>query len=297
MGAPRISVALRAAALCVLASVAFPGHMRAAPQTPPDFSGLWGRNTVDYEPPPSGPGPVMNTTRTFYMRIGDDTNPILKPESAEAVRRAGRISRTGENFATPSNQCQPMSPPYLWRSMTMEIVQEKDRVTMLYGVDDLVRHVRLNGAHPARVTPTWYGDSIGHYEGDTLVIDTVGIKTGPVSMIDNYGTPQTEALHLVERIRLIDQAAATRAAEQSERDSGRVEVDGGGASIDPDYKGKGLQVVFTVEDKNVFTMPWSAAVTYRRALGEWEERICADNRHNFLNGKDANVPSAAKPDF
>jgi hypothetical protein len=58
--------------------------------------------------------------------------------------------------------------------------------------------------HPAHVTPSRYGDSVGHYEGDTLVIDTVGIKIGPFAMVDMFGTPHTEALHVVERYRLID---------------------------------------------------------------------------------------------
>jgi hypothetical protein len=57
------------------------------------------------------------------------------------------------------------------------------------------------------VIPSWYGDSVGHYEGDTLVIDTVGIKIGPFSMVDWYGTPHAEALHVVERYRLLEQAA------------------------------------------------------------------------------------------
>src|SRR5262249_6509066 len=86
----------------------------------PDFSGFWGRNSVDYEPPASGAGPVMNKTRTFYMRIGDDANPILKPEAAEEVRKAAAISRTGVNFPTPSNQCTPWSPPYAWRALEMQ---------------------------------------------------------------------------------------------------------------------------------------------------------------------------------
>jgi len=263
----------------------------------PDFSGVWGRTSVDFEPPPSGPGPVMNKTRTFYMRVGDDANPILKPEAARKVREAGAVSRTGVNFPTPSNSCTPWSPPNAWRALEMQMLQQKDQVTILYVGDQQIRRVRLNAQHPARVTPSWAGDSIGHYEGDTLVIDTIGIKLGPISMIDNYGTPFSPALHLVERIRLIDSEAANKAAEQAERDSGKVTVDMGGASIDPAYKGKGLQITFTVEDPAVFTTPWSAAVTYRRSVGPWEERVCADNPHDYITGRDVPVPQAMKADF
>jgi hypothetical protein len=275
-------------------ALAFPA---AGAEPIPDFSGHWGKNTVDPGLPPSGQGPVTNTTRTFYMRIGDDKSPILKPDAAEAVRKAAAISRTGENFPTPSNQCWPMAPPNIWRSMGLEIAQTKDVVTILYDVDQYVRRVRIGGTHPDRVTPSWFGDSVGHYEGDTLLVDTIGIKPGRYAMVDNYGSPQTASLHVVERIRLIDGVAAREAALASERLSGRVEVDMGGASIDETYQGQGLQVVFTVDDPNVFTMPWSAQVVYRRALGGWEERVCADNPHNLISGKDADVPRADKPDF
>src|SRR2546430_506381 len=98
----------------------------------PDFSGVGGGPWGDYEPPLSGPGPVMNKTRTFYMRIGDDTNPILKPPAAQKVREAAAISRTGVNFPTPSNQCTPWSAPYAWRALQMQMLQEKDRATILY---------------------------------------------------------------------------------------------------------------------------------------------------------------------
>ena len=45
---------------------------------------------------------------------------------------------------------------------------------------------------------SWFGDSVGHYEGDTLVIDTVGIKTGPFTMVGQFGTPHTPALHVID---------------------------------------------------------------------------------------------------
>jgi hypothetical protein len=71
----------------------------------------------------------------------------------------------------------------------------------------------------------------------------------------------------------------------------------GGASLDPAYKGKGLQIQFRVEDPAVFTTPWSAAVTYRRSAGAWEERVCADGRHNFFTGSDIPIPRSDMPDF
>jgi hypothetical protein len=77
----------------------------------------------------------------------------------------------------------------------MQMLQQPGKIAFLYPNDHQVRYVRMNVAHPAKITPSWYGDSVGHYEGDTLVIDTVGVKIGPFAMVDFYGTPYTEALH------------------------------------------------------------------------------------------------------
>jgi hypothetical protein len=160
--------------------------------------------------------------------------------------------------------------------------------------------VHLNAQHPARVIPSWYGDSVGRFEGDTLVIDTIGIKVGPYSMVDSYGTPQSPALHLIERYRLIDYDASQAAAQNSERENRRLLADnplGNGVGIDPDYKGKALQVRFTVEDENIFTVPWSATTTYWRISGDWVERVCAENTDEYYAGLSAAVPRADKPDF
>jgi hypothetical protein len=70
------------------------------------------------------------------------------------------------------------------------------------------------------MTPSWYGDSIGRYEGDVLVIDTVGIKADrPLAMVDQFGTPYTTALHVVERYRLIDYEAAKEALERDAKEN------------------------------------------------------------------------------
>jgi hypothetical protein len=110
----------------------------------------------------------------------------------------------------------------------------------------------MNQPHPAKVVPSAHGDSIGHYEGDTLVIDTVGVKVGPYTMIDRLGTPYTVALHVVERYRLIDYEAAVEAQARGFKEWTRSQA----YDVDPDYKGQGLQLEFTVEDEGVFTMPW-----------------------------------------
>jgi hypothetical protein len=165
---------------------------------------------------------------------------------------------------------------------------------MIYRHGNEVRHVRMNDSHPAQVTPSWYGDSVGHYEGDTLVIDTVGIKIGPFAMVDMFGTPHSPALRVVERYRLVDYEEAKDAIERNIKENWGVS---GGAVFDRNHKGKYLQLHFTVEDENVFTTPWTATITYWPHLAGWTELICAENRREYYADKDTEVPQAHKPDF
>jgi len=269
----------------------------------PDLSGFWGRSTFDFEPLPSAPPPIANLYRLSSgssdptRPVGDYNNPILKPEAAAAVRRSGEMAARGENFPDPSNQCATYAPPFhLAMQLGVEIFQTKDHLTMIYNQDDQVRHVWLNAAHPAKVTPTAWGDSVGHYEGDTLVIDTIGVKTGRVSVMDRYGTPRSDAFHLVERYKLIDYETAKEAAERHQKQDGPAGL-GGNVGVDPNYKGTGLQVTFTIEDPKVLTAPLSAAVTYRRLRGEWAEQICAENAFEYYKGVFTAIPSAGRPDF
>jgi hypothetical protein len=269
----------------------------------PDLTGLWARNSFAYETPSSGLGPVENASRLpsgardRTTLVGDTTNPILTPTTAQIVKRFGEISRSGIGFPDPNNQCWPEGPPYIFRVLETQIVQQQDQILIFYAFDHQVRHIRLNKVHPVHVTPSWYGDSVGHFESDTLVVDTVGIKVGPFSMIDRFGTPYSEALHLIERISLIDRDTANTVMQRNERENGRIEPGGGGGRIDPNDAGKALQIQFTVEDPTVFTAPWSATVTYRRNIAPWEERVCAENLKNYGVAADPKVPVADRPDF
>jgi hypothetical protein len=274
---------------------------QASQSTPPilDFSGIWTRPYLGIEAPPSGPVPVTNSLRrngkvSFLQAVGDYTNPILKPRAAEEVKKHGEIELGGVNFPSPRNQCWPQGVPAIFFEESMLLLQQVDTITIVYDYDHEVRRVRMNRPHPAQVTPSWSGDSVGHYESDTLVIDTVGVKVGPFAMTDVYGTPRTEALHVVERHRLIDYKAAIQGQERGLKEYPLLP---GALLVDPDYKGKGLQLQFTVEDENVFTAPWSGIVTYRRGLNEWPELVCSESLRATYVLTDSAVPRADKPDF
>jgi len=302
---------LLAVSLAAAASTAAPGQTPpavpagAAAQSAaaiPDFSGVWRHPYLPgFEPPVSGPGPVTNRSRgrngtsNWNQLVGDYTNPILKPWAAEVVKKHADIAKTDIVYPTPANQCWPGPVPFIFWSFIMQMVQTPDKVTFLTSdPGHQYRQIRLNQPHPAHVTPSWYGDAVGHYEGDTLVIDTVGVRTDrPYAMIDHYGTPYTDALHVVERYRLIDYADAKAALEQNDKENSFVQVD----SVNRNFRGKHLQLVFTVEDEGAFTTPWTATITYRPSLVAWEEDVCTENIQEPYYGKDSDVPRANKPDF
>ena len=109
-----------------------------------------------------------------------------------------------------------------------------------------------NHEHSKDIAPNYYGESVGRYEGDTLVVDTAGIRVTQFSAIDRFGTPHTEELHVIEQYKVI-------------------EVNGSPA----------LRVDVTVEDPGTFNMPWGGYMVYYNSDDNWwEEGICAENNRS-----------------
>jgi hypothetical protein len=303
-----LAVTLTAAVAAAISALGqAPGARSTQSATPiPDLSGLWTHAALGFESPISGPGPVRNRSRTragasnFDQLVGDYTNPILQPWAAEVVKKFGEVSLSGKAFPDPDNQCLLNPVPYILWNFEIQMLQQRDKVVILYPHDQDHRQVRLNQAHPANVVPTIHGDSVGHYENDTLVVDTVGIKVGKYSMVDRFGTPYTERLHVVERYRMIDYEAAKEAQDRAYKEWARS----AGYAPDPGYRGKGLQLEFTVEDPGTFTTPWKGTITYLRSNNKvWYERVCAENipqqyvDAEYYSDKNARIPTADKPDF
>jgi len=298
----------RALAVLLLAAMAVPAAADSSAPIP-DFGGTWGRNAFNLEAPASGPGPLRNLRRIGkdastpttgggdpIPLVGDYMSPLLKPHAAEIVKQMGEGSANGHDILDPSNQCHPYSPPYLLgMQQRVTVLQTKQEVTLVYGQDVQVRHVKLNVAHPANLRPSAMGDSVGHYEGDTLVVDTVGVELGPYTMVDRFGTPQTKAMHVVERYRLIDDAEARIAQERHEQTSGRLGGKQGNTSFAPHKNG--LRVHVTIDDPGTYTAPWSGDVTYRFTSDEFDERVCAENASQGKTLGIEHPPTAERPDF
>ena len=109
--------------------------MAAETTSIPDVSGIWGRNWYTFEPPSSGPGPVVSKLRrpngTLNLRslVGDYTNPILRPQAIETVRKRGEMELSGTVAPNPSNQCWPQPTPFtLSDQFGIQMIQRKDEL-------------------------------------------------------------------------------------------------------------------------------------------------------------------------
>ncbi len=282
----------------------------------PDFTGIWNHPAFPwFEPPASGPGPVTNKSRwpqrpgdasgttalpplppgvegvsDYDQLVGDYNNPILQPWAAAIVKKFGEMSLAGISYGNASNQCWPMPMPFIYKSFMVQLIQKPDRVLFVYNDNIDIRRVRLNDHHPELVVPSWYGDSVGYYEGDTLVIDTVGVKTDrPYAMLDLFGTPYSKSLHIVERYRLRDYDQVKDAIERNKKENWLFAGD-----VFSRHRGKFLQLLLTIEDEDVFTTPWTSTLTYVPGPGALPEVVCAENT-TPVYGLDA--PTAEKPDF
>jgi hypothetical protein len=247
----------------------------AAAPAVPDFSGFWtraGDNASTFEPAPEGPSAI--TTAVEHHGHGDDaasnawiadyTNPILQPWTRAALKKNADGEAMGISHMEAEESCKPSGVPQVLNlRFTVQLLQSPGQVTLLYENNQQVRRVYLGENHPGGLEPTWYGHSVGHYEGDTLVIDTVAQNA--TTDVDRFGTLHSGEIHVVERYRMV----------------GRNQ----------------MQVIFTVEDPKAFTVPWRGVANYRRAGTSLPEFICAENNRPTNLTQFFDVPTAKKADF
>jgi hypothetical protein len=189
----------------------------------------------------------------------------LKPWVKERMKKDIDEVLAGKIAFTPSSSCVPAGVPLFMGyggPNPIVFLQTPKEVWIIFMSDQQVRRIYLDVPHSAHPKPSWYGESVGHYEGDTLVVDTIGMNDKTV--VDVYRTPHTEKLHVVERWRMVE-------------------------------GGKAMEAIFTVDDPDAFYQPWSGMRRYRRAQQEPDEIVCAENNSN--NIFDYHIPKAEKPDF
>jgi hypothetical protein len=292
-----------AGAVCLAGSASFTAMAQG---TPPNFAPNAGIGWYAYNrlfiAPASGPGPVLQDPTRPYVsndefrvtgkqpteRVADLNSPILLPWARDVVRKRNELILAGKYVPSATASCWPKGVTgFLLSPMTqpMFFIQGPKEVVMILTSFSDVRHVFLTDKHSDNVKPSWYGESIGHYEGDTLVVDTIGIDDR--TPVDGFATPHTKQLHVIERFHLIED-------------------------------GNVLEANVHIEDPGAFTMPWDAIQRFRQyeaavrkvpierltqlasePEGPLREHICAENPSalGFGGVPALPMPQAVAPDF
>jgi hypothetical protein len=234
----------------------------------------------DYLPPESGPRPVTFDPKHPFVptdpdsaiqptfRVADLTNPILKPWAVEQMRKANDEVLAGKIPYVPRERCWPAGVPAYVLEPPFNItifIETPSEILMIHQQGGELRRIHMNVGHSADPKPSWTGESVGHWEGDTLVVDTIGLNDR--TFVDNYRTPHRQQLHVVERFRVVE-------------------------------NGQKLEDRITVEDPGAFNMPWTAVQRWKRTnRGPLEELSCAENNETFYHYDVLPMPQAASPDF
>ena len=247
---------------------------------------LQGRTFNEWIPPATGLGPISDgPEHPFYnnnvaqllgknstYRVADLTSDAarnLMPWAVDALKKQNALALAGRNGETRQARCWETGVPDFHEApQSLYFIQTPKEVVLIQGFR--VRHIFMDVPHSKDPEPSWYGESVGHYDGDTLVVDTIGLNDK--TFADGYRTPHTDKLHVIERFRVVN-------------------------------GGKGLSIEFTADDPGTFYKPWSARRPRFRssdvdtAGGRMAEETCQDgNEDRFNQGFDP-VPTASTPDF
>lgn len=210
----------------------------------------------------AAPGADLTGVWTQYPRIGghsaSDGGFVFSKEEppmtpwAESIYKSVKSPHTGGytgNSDDTTLKCYPPGVPRIYLfNFPMEILEVPGRVLMVYEFGHFIRQIWTDGRpHPKDLSPTWMGDSIGKWQGDTLVVDTIGFNDR--TWLDQVGHPHSDQLHLVERMR----------------------------RIAPDM----LQIDFTFDDPKAFTRPWTGTKKFK-LRPDWHisEYVCEENFDN-----------------
>jgi len=205
------------------------------------FDGIW-RNAGIGRRPPGSPGVCCSEEGW------QDFASKLQPWAMEVMVRRDAALQIGRSLPTNTSTCMPDgTPTVIDIPYAFQFVRTPTHTYILYEADNQSRRIRMNSTHPAKLAPTWYGDSIGYWDGDTLVVDTVGLNAQ--GQINWDGIPHTTALHVIERYTVKDPGA--------------------------------MELQMTLTDPGTLTGPWTVIKHFRR-LNETQlyEYVCAQNNRD-----------------
>lgn len=215
------------------------------PKGPGSLAGLWNRT-----------GYVGSANHTARERIAVDVNgkvPPLLPAARALLEKRVTDADAGKLFPNNAAVCLPQGVPYMLFGAVegpVQFFEEQGQVTIIAEEGAEIWNIFLDATHPPldEIEPTFHGDSVGHWEGDTLVVDTVGLNTK--TTLDQVGMPHSDAMHVVTRMRRVDLNT--------------------------------LEFLVTIDDPKTFSAPWTQRLIYRRAKpGErLREFVCENNRND-----------------
>jgi hypothetical protein len=273
----------------LIASIAATIAMSAAAQDSaiPNFSFIdagWLLNGgIDFRPIPGKTPPISfdpaypqvgtGNQRGVMERMSDAENANLKPWAKELMRKYNQDVLNGHRAFSSQSRCWPGGTPgqLLFPAEPIYFIQTPKEVWIIWQRQQEVRRVYLNQPHSRNPKPSWFGESVGHYENGELVIDTIGfLDKHEFDFVDNWRTPHTKDLHVVERWKLIE-------------------------------GGKALEAAVTVDDPGTFNQPWSGTARWQKVdRGQILESICAENNgafEKFFGLMEYRQPESMRPDF
>ena len=179
--------------------------------------------------------------------------PVLTPAYAARLKAYADDQKAGKIQDSPSANCVPPGMPQIMgQPYPIEIFYKPGQVTIQIEAYQQVRHIYTDGRrHPDDPDLTYDGDSVGHWDGDTLVVDSVGFTTDtPLGL--SYGLRHSDKLHIVERMRLKDQDT--------------------------------LEIVTSIDDPEALTKPWATSRIFKRHR-DWTiaEYVCEQNNRNLVD--------------
>jgi hypothetical protein len=262
-----------------VAGVIAPGALAQPANSHPDFSSsdfgwvtMRAVATMPGSPPPVGQNPSRplvpnNTGKQPTFPYAELNNPNLTPFALDGLKKANALSDSGFAMYSRASRCWATGVPLAINSVVEPIffIQTAKEITTISQGDQIVRHIYMDVPHSPNPKPSWYGESVGHYEGEWLVVDTIAQDTR--TFIDNFRTPHSDKLHVVERYRLIGD-------------------------------GKTLEAEVVVDDPASFVEPVHIRMHWRKAEGPIIESRCADGESlNPFGQNEEPIPVAGRPDF
>ena len=204
----------------------------------PDFSGVW--RTIN-----APAAPREGTSLRWLPAAGE--LPPLNPQYMERYKKIQASREGGSEETEPVARCLPPGMPYFTLAQYgLEVTQSKDKIVFFSEWMDAYRRIYLDGRTMSKDFDSSYsGYSTGHWEGDTLVAETVNLRDDTV--LDRYGSPHSDGMRITERIRLVDSGT--------------------------------LEDIVTTYDSQAFTKPWEVVRRYRRAGkgdDELHENTCTE---------------------